>query len=655
VTTDHETDALRHAARSSRDEITGVLRQNGVELRGNACRCPIHDDANASAGIYQKADGTWGFKCLAASCGWHGDVFDLRAALERKELKDVLPRRTPARANGDGHAAPAPAAWPSPGETVKAPKLYRTPDELRAAARWTRDGAELALEDEYHYKDPDTKATELVIFRLRAADGKKEFKQARPAPGGWHLKKPEGLLPVFNRTRLRAATHVLVVEGEKCVKVATPVLDGLGGWAATTSPGGAGKGRAAEADWSPLAGKTVYLWPDNDDGGVEHMKAVADLLALLPTPPAAVHLLKPSLVPANPPKGDVADFLAKCAGRPAGEVEVALSGVLRLATPVCPSNELWDHIQDIASGRLAPAPLPWEGLSRLTQALWPGTVTVLCGAGGTAKSFWALQACWQLTVGGHPAEYLALERGRSFHLMRLLAVIDGSPHLLDAEWIKGHRTDAENAYHRNRPDLDRIAPRITAEPSAKFTRAHALAWVKAAVARKARVLVIDPVTALAGGGDVWTEDLDFLMAARAEVEAAGASLVCVTHPKKTNANKANTATDDVAGGACWARFCDSLLWVRRPANGGSEHGRVRRLSTGLVEGRCYVKGRDDSDTYNRVIQLAKTRDGAGDGGEIAYRFGGDKMQFREVGLVLRDSAGRPATAAPAGGGGAIED
>ena len=84
-------------------------------------------------------------------------------------------------------------------------------------------------------------------------------------------------------------------------------------------------------------------------------------------------------------------------------------------------------------------------------------------------------------------------------------------------------------------------------------------------------------------------------------------------------------------------FSDTLLWLKRARpDGGPENGLVRRLSSP-------GKGSEERDTYNRVIQMAKTRDGSGDGGEVAFKFGGDQMRFREVGLVLQDPSGRTST------------
>lgn len=59
---------------------------------------------------------------------------------------------------------------------------------------------------------------------------------------------------------------VLVVEGEKCRAMAADVLPML---AVVTWPGGSQA--VGRADWSPLRGRDVLLWPDADEAGVGAM------------------------------------------------------------------------------------------------------------------------------------------------------------------------------------------------------------------------------------------------------------------------------------------------------------------------------------------------------------------------------------------------
>jgi DNA primase len=63
---------------------------------------------------------------------------------------------------------------------------------------------------------------------------------------------------------------VIVVEGEKCADAAAKIFPHS---IVTTSPNGAVA--AHKADWSPLRGRNVLLWPDNDEPGRSYMGAVA--------------------------------------------------------------------------------------------------------------------------------------------------------------------------------------------------------------------------------------------------------------------------------------------------------------------------------------------------------------------------------------------
>jgi putative DNA primase/helicase len=70
--------------------------------------------------------------------------------------------------------------------------------------------------------------------------------------------------PLYGLDRLaaRPKAPVVVTEGEKAADAAALLLlDHV----AVTSPGGSKAAKAA--DWSPLAGRHVVIWPDNDAPG----------------------------------------------------------------------------------------------------------------------------------------------------------------------------------------------------------------------------------------------------------------------------------------------------------------------------------------------------------------------------------------------------
>ncbi len=80
--------------------------------------------------------------------------------------------------------------------------------------------------------------------------------KAQKWEGDW--KWPEGARPLFNLAGiLKHSGSVLLVEGEKCADRLNAM-----GYCATTMPGGANAARVI--DWTPLAGRDVIRWADND-------------------------------------------------------------------------------------------------------------------------------------------------------------------------------------------------------------------------------------------------------------------------------------------------------------------------------------------------------------------------------------------------------
>jgi 5S rRNA maturation endonuclease (ribonuclease M5) len=88
----------------------------------------------------------------------------------------------------------------------------------------------------------------------------------------WKMGTPEGLRPLYRLPEITAASEVVLVEGEKCAQALADI-----GIMSTTAMMGA-KAPIGKTDWSPLAGKTVIVWPDNDKAGIEYAKTVSERL-----------------------------------------------------------------------------------------------------------------------------------------------------------------------------------------------------------------------------------------------------------------------------------------------------------------------------------------------------------------------------------------
>lgn len=91
----------------------------------------------------------------------------------------------------------------------------------------------------------------------------------------WKWGQPTGKRPLYNRDRLKANpdAFVLVVEGEKTADAAQRLFPSL---VVTTWPGGCKA--TGKADWSPLSGRRVALWPDADSVGLHAMLTVAGMV-----------------------------------------------------------------------------------------------------------------------------------------------------------------------------------------------------------------------------------------------------------------------------------------------------------------------------------------------------------------------------------------
>ena len=119
------------------------------------------------------------------------------------------------------------------------------------------------------YKDTDGIP---IYWRLRLKHKDTGEKMIRPMSikdGQFVLEEPEfiGKKPIYRLPLLKEADLVFWVEGEAVVDALYKL-----GLVATTS--GSATSHTA-ADFEPLRGKAVRIWPDNDSAGQTHALAVA--------------------------------------------------------------------------------------------------------------------------------------------------------------------------------------------------------------------------------------------------------------------------------------------------------------------------------------------------------------------------------------------
>ncbi len=583
--------AIQERQRQDRSALEAELKQAGAEIRGNVVRCPFHEDKHASGSIYQDQAGVWRFKCNAQSCGAGGDVFDIRARVQNRPVGEVLRESNP-----DADKRPAERA-------------YSTIEDLRSAV--SRDGN---IEAEYRYDNPDTGKTDLLIFRLRTPKGK-AFRQCHQIAGGWVRRAPAKPWPLYRRAEIREADNIVVVEGEKCVEALLAI-----GIAATTSPCGAGK--AEHADWRPVAGKRLWLWPDNDKNGTGrmHMKDVQTRLDHL-DPAPAVHFIEPNDLDLND-KEDAYDFIEQC--KVAGiDPQQAVLDVMERAKCLSLSSGLRDELEATIDGRLHDIPWPWPTLTRLARSQLPHCVTILCGAPGGAKSFSLFKALVTWFESDVAVAHLALEKNRTYWLWRVLAMRERNVELLDPEYVKANPDSARAAYERHRDFLDRIGKHIWDSPAQTQTLAEVAAWIRERAIEGSRIISVDPITATAASDKTWVVDTEFVNAVRGIVLAFDVSLLLVTHPRKGSGRA--MGLDDLAGGAVYQRLSDTVLWIEK-------HAEPKQVT---VKGPC---GRFET-TITQSIHICKSR-GPGHRLSLGFTIDWPTLEFSEQGVILKKESKR---------------
>lgn len=281
------------------------------------CRCPAHDDRQASLCVRE------GDKGLVLKCQAGCSTSDVLQAAGLS-MRDLFRNPSPAVDKPVDKAANKPA----PKSRQERPK---SPSSASAAPQ-----PERKIDRIYAYTDEKGQTLFEVVRYIP-----KDFRQRVPdtsARGGyrWSIKGVRSViyrLPVV-LDAIAKGQPVFVVEGEKDA-------DTLGalGYAATTSPMGAGKWREEHSAF--LKDADVYILPDNDEPGRQHAKQVAAQLIGLAK---SVRILElQSACPQLPEKGDVSDML----GLMGKEKCVAALVELMQRTPV---SELSD---DLAYNRAA--------------------------------------------------------------------------------------------------------------------------------------------------------------------------------------------------------------------------------------------------------------------------------------------------------------
>lgn len=288
------------------------------------------------------------------------------------------------------------------------------------------------------------------------------------------------------------------------------------------------------------------------------------------------------------------------------------------------AEELKRWMTGVESGKIQNVPWRAPILTHLTQALLPGSLVTVVGDPGVGKTFFGTDSMIYWDQIGVPFAAFMLEKNRRFYAQRILAQLAGDGRITTYADIVRHPDIWRAALDEHRDTVARIGKSVfTRERNIRYTPTVVGNLIERAAKEGARVIYVDPVTAMIKGREPWNEEQDFVQdRCQAIAEDYACSIVFVTHPVKERPMKGSPSGHSAAGGAAWFRFVDTQLWLQR--EDPPLDYRYQSLNNGIQHGSCDV-----------MATAIKTRDGSGGGRRFMFNF--EKLRYRELGIVLGET------------------
>jgi hypothetical protein len=337
---------------------------------------------------------------------------------------------------------------------------------------------------------------------------------------------------------------VLVVEGEKCAVA----INRLGGVAVTSPNGADAAGRAA---WTPLRGRRVIVWPDNDAPGAKY---AADVVRLARGAGAvSIQVLDVSAL-GLPAGGDVVDYLA-------AHPETGLRELETLT--VVPEPTTTHRIEIIGADELARTELREPNWA--VPGLIPEGATILAGPPKVGKSWLALATAWAVASGGFVLGSIRVEPGEALYFG-----LEDTKRRLKSRLAMLGMGEAQPPRLLLTTDLPRLdAGGIEALKEVFGSRPML------------RLAVIDTLARVRPerrrGGDIYAEDAAMVASLQRLAFEYGIALLLVTHTRKANPRLDGDALETVTGTSGLTGAADAVAVLRR--------GRLNRTATLAITGR----------------------------------------------------------------------
>jgi len=299
-----------------------------------------------------------------------------------------------------------------------------------------------------------------------------------------------------------------------------------------------------------------------------------------------------------------------------------------------PVDSLERRAGGIIDGTIRPIRTPWHHFDDIKAAM-PGTLNVVCGDPGSAKSFLVLQLMAFAQHHGKddgegvPIALLELECSRDWHLHRYLAQLSGNANVTNIDWIAKHGDEMTALIQEHRQTLDRLGRDMTVTDGKLWNQHDIMEWAKTSLKRGVKLLAIDPITAMQPSQRPWEDDQYLITGLRRLVEEHHAAAWLVTHPKKGRRNE--VSMEVLAGGAAISRFTDVVLWLERKES----------PETHIVEGNVvwtHSGSRAKEHRHERmvrVLRVLKCRDGTAAGRKLSVELDIKHLTITSNGWIIR--------------------
>jgi len=344
------------------------LFPNGKIRHGKFHVGNIQGERGESMKIELKGDKAGMWQDFATGEG--GDIFELWARKKNFDTRSSFPELIADMTNWLGIYVPSQTmVKSSPKASVD--EVAANDDLGTPTAKW-------------NYTDIDSK-TIATVFRY---DPKGRSKQFRPYDAiNKVYKAPETNRPLYNQSGIAKSESIILVEGEKCAQA---LIDQ--GICATTAMFGA-KAPLDKTDWSPLKGKEVIIWPDNDEVGKNYAQSVYEKLIQI-----GVQSVKIIDVPEDKlDKWDAADAVAENVDVKTFIEQAKFIDITDIINTSTIANDNDNKIEHIYDKDLIGTPPEMEWV--IPDWLPKGEVSAIYGDGGVGKSLLAQQLMSAVATG----------------------------------------------------------------------------------------------------------------------------------------------------------------------------------------------------------------------------------------------------------------